>query len=184
MFLSDRAIARLAEAGMISPFRADQERDGTVSKGLSCAGYDLTLGRRFASHGKGEDGPALDPLSPPCAESYDWTEASFIMLPPRAFVLAHAVEMIDMPENVVGFVMDKSSLARLGLSVQNTLIEPGWKGQITLELLNMTGRVMKLTAGMGIAQLCFAYLDETPALPYGRRAAPKYQSQNGVTTAR
>ncbi|UNC16257.1 dCTP deaminase (plasmid) [Acidiphilium multivorum] len=184
MFLSDRTIARLAADGMIAPFKRVQQRDGTVSKGLSCAGYDLTLGSQFAMFADTRAGEELNPLSPPAADAYSWTESAAFRLPPGSFALAYAVERISMPDDVLGFVMDKSSLARLGLSVQNTLIEPGWSGQITIELFNMAPRPILLTPGMGIAQLCFAYLDEAPELPYGRRSVPKYQLQEGVTTAR
>lgn len=68
-----------------------------------------------------------------------------------------------MPENLVGIVHDKSTLARKGLSVFNTVIEPGWKGFLTLELVYHGSEDFHIPAGSGIAQVLFHEL-AIPAL--------------------
>lgn len=71
------------------------------------------------------------------------------------FVLASAIEEFDMPDNLVGIVHDKSTWARRGLSVFNTVIEPGWKGFLTLELVYHGSSPLFIPAGTGIAQVLF-----------------------------
>jgi dCTP deaminase len=76
------------------------------------------------------------------------------------FCLASAIEEFDMPVDLVGIVHDKSTWARCGLSVFNTVIEPGWKGFLTLELVYHGQTKLVIPAGTGIAQVIFHRLDE------------------------
>jgi len=71
------------------------------------------------------------------------------------FILASTVEEFKMPDNLVGIVHDKSTWARRGLSVFNTVIEPGWKGFLTLELVYHGSENLTISAGSGIAQVVF-----------------------------
>lgn len=74
---------------------------------------------------------------------------------PGKFVIASAIEEFDMPNDIVGIVHDKSTWARKGLSVFNTVIEPGWKGFLTLELVYHGQTELIIPAGAGIAQVIF-----------------------------
>lgn len=76
------------------------------------------------------------------------------------FVLASAIEEFQMPDDLVGIVHDKSTWARHGLSVANTVIEPGWRGFLTLELTYHGHKPLHLSAGTGIAQVIFHQLWE------------------------
>lgn len=71
------------------------------------------------------------------------------------FIIASAIEEFDMPTDLVGIVHDKSTWARKGLSVFNTVIEPGWKGFLTLELVYQGSEGLIIPAGAGIAQVLF-----------------------------
>ena len=71
------------------------------------------------------------------------------------FALASAIEPFHMPDDLVGIVHDKSTWARRGLSVFNTVIEPGWKGFLTLELVYHGEDELVIPAGSGIAQVVF-----------------------------
>jgi len=71
------------------------------------------------------------------------------------FCLASAIEEFQMPPNMVGVVHDKSTWARQGLSVFNTVIEPGWNGFLTLELVYHGRDGLHIPAGAGIAQVIF-----------------------------
>lgn len=113
-----------------------------VSHGLSQAGYDIRVKQDVVLH------------------------------PFRRFMLASAIERFDMPDDLVGIVHDKSTHARRGLSVFNTVIESGWKGYLTLELVYHGWGVLRIPAGSGIAQVIFHQTKE--ARPYG---AGKYQNQ-------
>jgi len=79
---------------------------------------------------------------------------------PGNFTIASAIEEFDMPDNLVGIVHDKSTWARRGLSVFNTVIEPGWKGFLTLELVYHGYDKLVLEAGTGIAQVIFHEIAE------------------------
>jgi dCTP deaminase len=67
---------------------------------------------------------------------YDVRIREDVCIPPGEFRLASTLERFNMPNDIMGIVHDKSTWARLGLAVQNTVIEPGWKGYLTVELTN------------------------------------------------
>lgn len=105
---------------------------------------------------------------------YDIRIKENIELYSGGFSLASSVERFKLPKNVLGLVKDKSSLARQGLSVFNTVIEPGWEGYLTLELAyhGFQAEAVKsysvswrkeipliIKAGSPIAQVIFMYTD-------------------------
>lgn len=94
-----------------------------------------------------------------------------LLLPPQGFSLASTIERFTMPMNLVGVVHDKSTNARRGLSVFNSVIDPGFEGWLTLELSNCTNRHIELLAGQGIAHIIFHEVVH-PAMYEG-----KYQNQ-------
>lgn len=155
MILSAQTIRNLCvdENSMITPF-IGRGVDGPSGKsyGLSSAGYDVRL-HRFLVHGQLEDS---------------------VRMQFGDFILASSLERIKMPKDVLCYVKDKSSYAREGLFVQNTVLEPGWEGHITFELtFNRPAHHIVLKQGMPIAQLIFHRLDEETEQPYGG----KYQNQ-------
>ena len=105
---------------------------------------------------------------------YDLRLAEDVWLWPGRFVLASALERFTMPDDVLGVVHDKSSWARRGVAVQNTVIEPGWCGFLTLELTMHAWRFMRLFKGTPICQVVFHKLDHPTDRPYGNG---KYQNQ-------
>lgn len=83
------------------------------------------------------------------------------LFPGRRFVLASSLEEFEMPNFLMGRVLNKSSWARRGLDASMTTnIEPGWRGYLTLELRYMKLWPMKIKAGTGIAQVIFETLSE------------------------
>jgi len=107
----------------------------------------------------------------PCG--YDLTVDQNVTLYPGSFMLVSAAEKFDLRRDVVGIVHDKSSLARRGLAVQNTVAEPGWHGYLTLELSNHGDDVIRLSRGDAVAQVIFHLLDRPTEQPYVGR----YQGQ-------
>lgn len=87
------------------------------------------------------------------------------------FTLASAIERFTMPVNLVGIVHDKSTWARRTLSVFNTVIEPGWRGYLTLELVYHGSKKLVIPAGSGIAQVIFHELS------VGAAYEGRYQNQ-------
>lgn len=99
-------------------------------------------------------------------------------LDPGEFVLATTRETVHIPQDLCGEVWGKSSLARLGIQIHITagLIDPGFTGQITLEIKNQGNYQVWLGAGMKIAQLVVKQVNGC-SKPY----SGKYQNQQGVT---
>lgn len=90
----------------------------------------------------------------------------------RRFVLASAVEEFDVPHNLMGRVLNKSTWARRGIDASMTTnIEPGWKGFLTLELRYSGILPITIKAGTGIAQVIFEEIS-VPTIYDG-----KYQNQ-------
>lgn len=105
---------------------------------------------------------------------------------PGEMWLASTRETIHLGPRHAAQVGGKSSLGRLGLTVHQTagFIDPGFHGQITLELVNHGARPITLTEGMRIAQLTIWTLDQPAERPYGHHAlGSHYQGQAGPTTA-
>lgn len=107
------------------------------------------------------------------AASYDVRLDQAILLRPGDFKLASTIERFEMPTFLMAIVHEKSSLARAGIAVQNTLIDPGWRGFLTLELSNHFCNKIFLPAGSPIAQIVFHKLDQPTEQPY----SGKYQDQ-------
>lgn len=131
----------------IRPMQRHKMREHGVSFGLSEAGYDVRI----------KQGVTLHPF--------------------RRFTLASTFEYFEMPNNLMAIVHDKSTWARRGLSVFNTVIEPGWRGWLTLELVYHRWRPLTIPAGAGIAQVIFHELIEPAS--YGG----KYQDQPDAPVA-
>lgn len=134
------------------------------SHGLSEAGYDIRL-KQDVLFSTQFNGNARVPVV------YVTDGAGNRTSTEGRFALASAVEEFNMPTDLVGVVHDKSTWARQGLSVFNTVIEPGWKGYLTLELVYHGQKDLFIPAGSGIAQVLF----HTLALE--REYKGKYQNQ-------
>lgn len=183
MILSDREILDLIDGGMISPAERALVRqtdgEGCISFGPSSYGYDVRLGSEFVLY-KDTDEP-LDPL---CVrpDDYDRYVAEEVIIGPGDFLLGVTMETITMPPDTTAMLCDKSSLARSGISIQNTLMEAGWKGQITLEIHNQLRRPVILRSGQGIGQLIF--FRGNPCMTTYADRNGKYQGQTGVVVPR
>jgi dCTP deaminase len=153
----------LLRAAPIKNMLTTKERAHGVSHGLAEVGYDIRIKQDIifyppsASHRHGHIGIFQDPDLETHIEG--------------SFTLASAIEEFDMPTHLTATVRDKSTWARRGLSVFNTVIEPGWKGFLTLELVFHSQDMVVIPAGAGIAQVIFEEIAE-PAQYEG-----KYQNQ-------
>jgi dCTP deaminase len=114
---------------------------------------------------------------------HDNKSNAYYTLPPHSYALGVTHERITMPDNHIGLVIGKSTYARCGLILNTTPLEPGWTGQLVLELSNATPLPMRVYAHEGIGQLLMVALDERPAVTYGDRQG-KYQDQRSIVTAR
>lgn len=104
---------------------------------------------------------------------YDVRLAQDIWLWPLFGRLGSIMEWIGLPYDLSAEVKDKSTNARLFVFVQNTIIEPGWRGYLTVELTRFLPWPIKLKKGTPIAQVVFHQLDYWTEQPY----TGKYQEQ-------
>lgn len=103
-------------------------------------------------------------------------------LGPGEFTLANTIETISMPDYLVGRLEGKSSWARLGLIIHTAgFIDPGFHGQLVLEITNLSRNKIELVQGSLIAQICFERLDHASQKPYGHPDLHShYQGQTGI----
>ncbi len=109
------------------------------------------------------------------------------MLHPGEFVLGSTLESIEIPDDLVARLEGKSSLGRVGLLIHSTAgyVDPGWKGNLTLELSNVANLPITLHHGMKIGQLSFLQLSTPADVPYGSpELGSKYQGQTVPTASR
>jgi dCTP deaminase len=139
---------------MIHPFLEEKTVINGMSAGLSASSYDLRIGHDLCL------GPNPTALQCTSEGAPHWA-------------LAHTLEDLCIPHNVAAYVIDKSTYARRFLSAFNTYIDPGFVGNLTLELVNFGPEEIYIRAGDPICQLTFHWLDQTTDRPYDG----KYQNQ-------
>ena len=141
-----------------------------MTYGLGEAGYDIRIKQEIRFY----------PVNPDAEfkkfRVMTFTNDSFTNDDEGRFTLASAIEEFQMPTHLLGRVCDKSSWARKGLSVFNTVIEPGFIGGLTLELIYHGNTELIIPAGAPIAQVIFEEV-KNPAQYNG-----KYQSQSSEPT--
>ena len=181
MYLVDKEIAYLAKQGMLTPF-VDYlvESTGRPSYGLSSCGYDVRLAPEWKTF-KNID--IVRDMSDTNKEAwFDYLEAPSYTIPPLGFVLARTLEYVKLPDDVMATLYCKSSLARCGVVLPPTVIEPGWEGNIVVETFNQSPVPITIHAKDGIGQLLFSGLSTTPARPYD--SSRKYHKQTGIIVAK
>ncbi|MFC4737675.1 dCTP deaminase [Bacillus daqingensis] len=170
MILSGKEVKRRVENGEmgITPL---------VDEQIQPASIDMHLGTHFSAIEEHEQ--QLISLEAPAKTRDIYTEDR-IVLPPQSFLLATTKETIRLPADVTAFVEGRSSIGRLGLFIQNAgWVDPGFQGQITLELFNANRLPIELIPGRRLCQLVFA--EVTPgAEPY----SGKYVNQKGAVASR
>ncbi len=175
----DHWIARMAkEHRMIEPFVDRQERDGTISYGLSSYGYDIRISDEFKIFSN-VNSTVIDPKKFDPA-SFRNFKGDVCIIPPNSFVLGRSVEYFRIPRNVMTVCMGKSTYARCGIITNVTPFEPEWEGFVTMEISNTGPLPAKLYANEGIAQVLFFESDEVCLRSYGDKKG-KYQAQKGIT---
>ena len=108
-------------------------------------------------------------------------EGEEFILHPGDFVLGTTKERVEIPSDLVATVEGRSSLGRLAVVVHATagFVDPGYRGQITLELSNLGAAPVALSPGMRVSQLVFTELRSESTRPYGSERGSKYQDQAG-----
>lgn len=108
-------------------------------------------------------------------------EDNFITIPPNSFALACSMERLEIPRNVMCLCLGKSTYARAGVNMNFTPFEPGWRGIVTIEIINGSTLPVKIYANQGIAQSIFSLMLAPPQRSYAEKSNSKYQDQTGIT---
>lgn len=184
MILSDADIRRRLQEGSleVAPL---EDPDLQIQP----ASVDLRLGERFLEFRR-TNIPCIHPES--ATEVGEYVSETVVeededfVLHPSDFVLGTTIERVRIPDDLVAHVEGRSSLGRLAVVVHATagLADPGYEGQITLELSNLGAAPVALTPGMRISQLTFTELTSPAERPYGADRGSKYQGQDGPQASR
>ena len=112
---------------------------------------------------------------------YEKISGKELVIPPHTFILATTKEHMELPRDVAGFVEGRSSIGRMGLFIQNaSVVGPGFKGKLTLELYNANILPIRLETGRRICQLILCKMDQASEQGY----TGKYQNQNKTTSSK
>jgi dCTP deaminase len=178
--LSDRDIRAEIEAGriVIDPYLPEAVQPSSV---------DLHLDRRFRVF-RNSRYPYIDVREeqPELTELVEIGDDDPFVLHPGEFVLGSTLERVALPDDVVARLDGKSSLGRLGLLIHSTagFVDPGWDGNLTLELSNVANLPITLYDGMKIGQISFQRMSSPVEVAYGdARLGSRYRGQRDPTAS-
>lgn len=189
MRLSDKDIEKSLRKGQIG---ISPSPDSSMISGVS---VDIRLGNEFRVF-QDHTAPYIDLSGPKEAmqKAMNSVMSDEIYIPdgeafflhPGELALAVTLESVTLPDNIVGWLDGRSSLARLGLMVHVTAhrIDPGWSGQIVLEFYNSGKLPLALRPKMKIAALNFETMSSSADRPYNKREDAKYRGQMGAVASR
>lgn len=204
--LSDRQIVEqvhgMIERGekpMISPFMTSSVRKMTaldgkserklISYGTSSYGYDVTLSSDVKIF-TNVNGGIVDPkkfdaehLLVDAKIHTDEEGSKYVVLPANSYLLGVTEETFNIPRDIMVLCVGKSTYARVCAIVNVTPIEPGFQGNVVIEIANGSGCPVKIYLNEGIAQFIFFRNEEPCKVSYADRSG-KYQGQTGVTVAK
>lgn len=181
MILSDHSIKEHIATGRIAITPYDEQM-------VQPASVDIRLDGRFLVF-RNYKYSFIDPKDP----QPDLTELVMVgpedpfIVHPGEFILGNTVERIALGTDLVARLEGKSSLGRLGLIVHATAgyIDPGFEGNITLELSNVANLPIRLYPGMKIGQISFFAMSTPADRPYGHpELGSKYKGQDAPTASR
>lgn len=174
--LPDHELALLGTSGRISPFKPEN---------VQPASYDVELAHKLLVPQTHKDTPLdLRRQAKPIVNELTMGDDSGYILRPNRMILGSTIERVDIPATMVGRIEGKSSLARVGIQIHSAgYLDPGFRGNVTLEIVNFWPRSIMLWPGMKIAQISFEYLTSRCQTPYGPDRN-HYQDSDGVVASR
>lgn len=178
MILSDRDIKAAVQAKdiKINPFNEDHVQPASI---------DLTLGDKIRIFRKDKH-VLIDVKEPQNFTDLIEVKDHFI-LHPNEFILGATREIVGLSGKYTARIEGKSSLGRIGVITHATagFVDPGFEGNITLELGNVGNLPVKLYSGMKIAQISFFQMSSIPEKLYGEsKLKSKYKGDSGPAESR
>jgi dCTP deaminase len=179
MILSDRDIRSLLKSREI----IIKSSDKSYLKNIGPSSLDLRLGKYFKLY-EHTKSALLDPANPEtfknCSRQIEIKKpGEAFILHPGDFVLGATEEWVELPDHLVARVEGRSSLGRLGVIVHSTagFVDPGFGGNITLEITNINTMPVALYPGMRVCQLAFETMTSAAEVSYAAKATQKYMGQ-------
>jgi dCTP deaminase len=181
MILSDHSIKEGIADGRIVMTPYDESL-------IQPASIDIRLGGQFRVF-RNYKYSCIDPkaLQEDLTELVEVGDNEPFIVHPGEFILGNTVERVKLGNDLVGRVEGKSSLGRLGLIIHATAgyIDPGFDGNITLELSNVANLPIRLYPGMKVGQISFFAMTTPADRPYGHPSlGSKYKGQTAPTASR
>ena len=181
MVLSDRSIREEIESGRLvfDPYDPSLVQPSSV---------DVRVDRQFRVFHNSRH-PYIDVRKPmeDLTELVEVSDSEPFVLHPGEFVLGQTLERVSLPDDLVARLEGKSSIGRLGLLIHSTagFVDPGFSGNLTLELSNVANLPITIYHGMPIGQISFMRMDGPVEHPYGsEETGSKYQGQAEPTPSR
>ena len=131
---------------------------------LQPAGYDLRVGDEAYLNGR----------------IIDVKEGGGFVIPPGTYALVLTLERIKLPDDVMGDMKLRSSLAREGLLGSFAWVDPGWDGKLTLGIYNASDTPVELEYRERFVQMAFIRLEYPSKNPYRGR----YQGSRGIALSK
>lgn len=185
--LSDRDIKELVEEKNAVEVEKGPDLDYDLQLGPSS--FDLRLGYEFGII----DTRRIDMIDArnmekyrKCIQTEQHTPEDGVVIHPGEFILGSTLEMLNVPNDLVARVEGRSSYGRLGIIVHATAgyIDPGFKGDITLEIQNLGNAPVKIYPEDRVCQVVFETMTSESQTPYGSKKDSKYMGQTGATGSR
>lgn len=185
--LSDRDIREIVEEKNAVQVKEGPELDYDLQLGPSS--FDLRLGYEFGVINTRKI-EMIDARDMKKYQNYINTEKHTpeegVVIHPGEFILGSTLEMLNVPNDLVARVEGRSSYGRLGIIVHATAgyVDPGFKGDITLEIQNLGNAPVKLYPEDRVCQVVFETMTSESETPYGSKKDSKYMGQTGATGSR
>ncbi|HEU4793667.1 MAG TPA: dCTP deaminase [Nitrolancea sp.] len=184
MILSDRDILQGLKDGRIKVIP-----DLDLESQLGSCSIDFRLGNTFMvfEHSR------FSYIDPRHAQSIGEAMRTIVVPDGEAFImqagdfaLASTMESLVLPDDLLGRLEGRSSIARLGITVHSTaaVFEPGWEGTATMELSNLGRMAVALYPGMRICSFTFEQLSSPAMVPYRMKKDNKYAGQSDPKASR
>ena len=178
MILSDKDIKAKLDSGEI---KINPMPDLAVA--LGPISIDFRLGHQFMVYRRTEQ-PFIDVQKPETLENLTnlitKQNREPFTIHPGEFVLANTLESVEIPDNLAGRLEGRSSLGRLGIVIHSPAgkFDPGWKGNLVLEISNIGLVPVMLYPEMRVCQFLFEELSSPTTQPYTLRKSSKYKNQS------
>lgn len=128
--------------------------EGFAKESVQGSGIDLRIDKLFELGG----GASLGKKERVLPGTRELPGEKFV-LKPKSYYLCLTAEKVNMPDNLVAFILPRSTLFRSGISLKSAVVDPGYKGALTMGLMNETDHEFELERGARIAQIVFSKVD-------------------------